>query len=66
MTSNATDDEKLIVVEDGRMTGTAPRERPRHLGLCPVRGLEVEDDEVGEVCSVFVLTAKDEQLVAVV
>lgn len=35
-------------------------------GLRPVRGLEVEYDQVGEIGSVLVLATEDEQLVALV
>jgi hypothetical protein len=32
------------------------------LRLCPVRRLEIEDDDIGEVLAVFILSAKDQQL----
>lgn len=38
----------------------------RNCGLRPMGSLEIENDEVGEVGAVFVLAAKDKQLVSLV
>ena len=48
------------------MSCSAFRDRPGHCWLRPVGGFEVENDEIGEVGSVFVLPAENEQLVALV
>lgn len=38
----------------------------RDRGLCPMSGLQVENNKIGEVGSMFVFTAEDEELVALV
>lgn len=48
------------------MSCSAFRYRAGDLGLCPVCGFEVENDQVGEVGSMFVLASKDEQFVTLI
>lgn len=60
MTSDSSNDEELIIVQNCRMSCTSLRNRPRYGWLCPICGLEVEDYEVGEVGSMFVFAAEDE------
>lgn len=57
-------DVKLVVVDDSRVSGTSTRYNAVQLGLRPMRCLEVEYNDVGEMLAVFVLTAKDKQLTA--
>lgn len=48
------------------MSCTAFRDGSSHLGLCPVSGLKVENDEIGKVGSVLVLAAEDKKFVALI
>lgn len=48
------------------MTCAAFRDGASHLGLCPVSGLEVENDEIGEVGPVLVLAAEYKKFVALI
>ena len=66
MTGYAAHDEQFVFVQDRSMAGTTFWYWARHLRLCPVGSLQVEDDEVGEICSMFVLSAEYEQFVALV
>jgi len=57
-----TADVELVVAYDGRVASAPPRNRPVKLWLRPVRGLEIEDDDVGKMLAVLVLATEDEQL----
>lgn len=46
------------------MSSSSARNDAVQLGLRPMRCLEVEYNDVGEMLAVFVLTAKDKQLTA--
>lgn len=46
------------------MSCSAFGNRPRYLWLRPVCGLEVEDDQIGEVGPMLVLAAENKQFVA--
>jgi len=37
-----------------------------HGRLCPMRSLQVEDDKIGKIGSMFILAAEDKQFVALV
>ena len=66
VTGDASHDEQLVFVQDGRMPSSTLRYRPRDLWLCPVGRLEIEDYKVREVCPVLVFAAEDQKLVALV
>lgn len=57
-------DVQLFVVNDGRVAGSAARRWAVEFGLGPVGRLQVEDDYVGEVLPMLILTTKDKELVA--
>lgn len=48
------------------MAGPSPGNRSTDLGQSPVKGIEVENNDVGEVFAMFVLTAKNNQFVPLV
>lgn len=48
------------------MTCAAFRDGASNLGLCPVSGLEVEDDEIGKVGPMLVLAAEHKKFVALI
>lgn len=48
------------------MSCTTFGDGPSHCRLRPVGGLEVEDDQVGEVGPVLIFAAENEQLVALI
>lgn len=48
------------------MSGSSFWDRAGHGRLCPVRSLQVEYNKVGEVSSVLILTAENEELVPLV
>lgn len=66
MTCDSADDKKFVFVEQGGVTGAAFRNGASHLGLCPVSGLEVENDEIGKVGPMLVLAAEHKKLVALI
>lgn len=66
MAGNASNNKELVLVQDGCMTGPAFRNWSCNRWLGPMGSLEIEDDEVGEVCPVFVFAAKHKKLVAFV
>lgn len=47
LTSNATNDEEFVFMQDSSMSRSAFWDRAGHLRLGPVRGFEIEDDEIG-------------------
>ena len=55
---------QFVVVYNGGMSCSASRWRAIDLRLDPVRRLEVENNDVGEVGTVFVLPAKHEEFIA--
>lgn len=58
--------EQLVFVKNCSVSCSTFRNRSGDCWLCPMGCFEVEDYEVGEVSSVFVLAAEDEQLVALI
>ena len=48
------------------MSRTSFGDRSANIGLRPMCRLEIEDYEIGEVGSMFVLTAEDEKLIPLV
>jgi hypothetical protein len=59
LASDATNDEQLIFVKHRGVSCSALGNRARYQRLCPMRSLQVEYDEVGQVGSMLVLAAKD-------
>lgn len=66
MPSDAANYEKFVFVEHSSMPGSSLWNRAGHGRLCPVRSLQVEYNKVGEVSSVLILTAKNEEFVPLV
>lgn len=64
--SDATNYEKLIFVEHSSMSGSSFWNRASHCRLCPMCSLQVEYNEVGEIGSVFILAAENEEFVPLV
>lgn len=64
LTRDSTDYEEFVLMQNGGVSSSPLGNRAGHWRLSPVRCSEVEHDEIGEVCSVLVLAAEDEQLVA--
>jgi hypothetical protein len=60
MASNTSHNKELILMKNSRVSCTSFRDRSSDCWLCPMGCLEIEDYEIGEVRSMFVLTAKDE------
>jgi hypothetical protein len=66
MACDPTNDEELILVKYRGVSSPALWYRSADGGLCPMGGFQIEDNEVGEVDSMFVLAAKDQELVSLV
>jgi hypothetical protein len=66
LTRDTADNEELVLMEDRCVSGSAFGNGAGDLGLCPVRCLEVEDDEIGKICSMLVLAAEDEEFISLV
>lgn len=62
MASHTATDEELVVVDYGRVPGSSTRRNALNFRRGPMGGLEVEDDDVGKMRAVFVLSTKDEEL----
>ncbi len=59
----ASNNEKLIIVDHSSMSGSAFRYGSPDLRLCPVRGAKIEYHKVGEILPVLVLTTIHQKLV---
>lgn len=64
--SDSANYEKFVFVEHGSVSGSSFWNRAGHGRLCPVRSLQVEYNEVGEISSVLILTTEDEELVPLI
>lgn len=64
--SDSANYEKFVFVEHSSVSGSSFWNRAGHGRLCPVRSLQVEYNKVGEVSSVLILTAENEELVPLV
>lgn len=64
--SDAANNEKFVFVKHSSVSGSSFWNWASHGGLCPVRSLQVEYNEVGEVSSMLILTAENEELVSLV
>ena len=64
VTAHSTTDKQLVVVDDCRVARTTPRYRTVSFGLCPVRSLDVKDDNVREMYAMLVLPSIDKEFVA--
>lgn len=62
MASHTAANEELVFVNDGRVSGSSTGRNTLDFGRCPMGGLEIEDNNVGKVRAVFVLSAKDKKL----
>lgn len=66
MSSDPTDHEKFVFMKHSSVPGSSLWDRTVYGRLCPMRGLEVKYDKVGEVASVLILTAENKQFVTLV
>lgn len=66
MACDATNDEQLVFVQDSCMSSSTLGNDTRNLRLGPVCGFEVEHNEIGEVCPMLVLAAKDQKLITLI
>lgn len=64
--SNSTNDEQLVFVQDCGVSCSTLWYRATDARLRPMGGFEIEYDEVGEVGSVLIFSAEDQELVALV
>lgn len=64
--SYTSNDEQLVFVENSCVSSSAFRNWTVDSRLCPMCGFQVEDDEIGQVGSVFILAPKNEQFVSLV
>ena len=63
MPSLAAADIQLIVVDYCRVSSATARYGTVQFRLCPMSGFEIEDNDVGKMLAMLVLTAKYEELV---
>lgn len=66
VSSNAANYEEFVFVEHSSVSGSSFWDRAGHGRLCPVRSLQVEYNKIGEVSSVLILAAENEELVPLV
>jgi hypothetical protein len=62
--AHATTDKQLVIMDDSRVSRATSGNGSVGFGLCPVRGLDVEDDNIREMYAVFILASVNKQLVA--
>ena len=64
ITTHAAANKQLVIVNNSRVSRAASGYGSMGFGLCPVRRLDVEDDNIREMYAVFVLASVNKQFVA--
>jgi len=62
MASHTTADEELVLMDDGGVPGSSAGRNALNLRRGPMGCLEIEDDDVGKMGAVFVLSTKYKEL----
>ena len=57
---------KLVFMNDGSMPRSTSRDRPTNFGKCPGEGIEIKNDDVGEIFAMFIFASKHNQFIPLI